>query len=372
MKKMAHHKGTKVSHQTSESTINPTNSDCDRSISVLNIPTDPLPPAVSVTGDSLLLERIISSSCYAVKNIIDTTVMALPSTKAYHQKIRQGTDIFHWMKRDVEDSKRFVPHLVHEIQRPLLPTIQSRQNDPSEISTNDPTHFLRACSLWQPIWDALYADTINRDPKPYALSLNPKRVKPLLTEFYQRLKQTCPCSQQTLGYALTEIDSISSTRSTSLLVNRQAKFFVAHIVTVLTIHKDVVSPCGMTCKKCPDRVISDPSIFETVSLLMHLILTSTDIVNHLPTCSCVTIEEIAAFFGGFLFYQAGLPFTLEQVFQCLIQPSLVSCCTNDIDAFAMLLVDELVGKWLNSKTSLIIQCEQEVKRVRAQITPATT
>ncbi len=74
---------------------------------------------------------------------------------------------------------------------------------------------------------------------------------------------------------------------------------------------------------------------------------------------CFAIEHIA-----------GLPFTFEQAIAFLSRPMLISCCLEDIDKFAILLVEELIDKRLGSILSILQQHYDESERIRIMIEEA--
>ncbi len=319
--------------------------------------------------DSRLLERIINDKDIARDGQI------------YDRIIQEGLHGFHWLKvvihetkiflsqsicsnlrRELEDNTDpiFVTHSTSSIDdRPT--TSLDNKNDNSTIIMDVEKSRAEFLEMWQPLWDYLlwYYHTRSVQTRMkgtynvqnYDVTL--QQFPPVAFEHFHYLCRdrtfiaTCPPPE--LHMDPTKIDTYDR-QPRSELVNK--------IFHALYIHNDIIHETF-------DEEESKPiSIFESVSLLMHLVLCSSDLDISLLN-PCITLVNIAAFFGGVLFSLAGLPFTFEQALCLFTRPDMVSLCSSDIDRFAVHLVDQLIGRWLKNKASTLNSCQARVHFIRS-------
>ncbi len=336
------------------------------------------------SSTSVLTSRIVSSPCQATngnKTSAELNISAF--SKNYEERMGHGVFLFHWMKRIIEETNIFLPQTMQETLKNVLlsswtnyydvpvPTHSVSPSFPMVVVDTCPSlpfpvqseRLTRVVYMWKPLWERMTSMPSLRHSSSqtlsdgYCLSLNIHRVKPLLADFFACMRQICYNSEYTI------VESEHAPPSYNL---DKTKLLTAHIVYALKVHKEAVQPCPNRCRSCRDRS-SGISIFESVSLLMHLILTSTDIAIYLPPCACVTVEDIAAFFGGLLLHQAGFPITFEHGLSFFSRSDLITCCMTDIDAFALLLVDKLIGEWLHDHIQILQQYEQQIDYTRTCI-----
>ncbi len=288
-------------------------------------------------------------------------------------KMNRGTESFAWMKKVLSNTAKYLSsatqqQLSEEIQKITFPIEdvastcgESAKTDEDDVSViiYDQATF---CQYWRSIWSLLVEaatamKAFEDEEGHYEISLTlPERI----VDAIQAVENDCPLA--TTSSANSSCGAVDGLHSFGDEDNDDASVLTfdsdgeillcARLQSIIEVHTEVVQ--------------SNVSIFESVSLLMHLILSTPDLTRS----SCFAIEHIAAFFGGYLLCNAGLPFTFEQAIAFLSRPKLIDCCLEDIDRFAILLVEELIDNWLGSKLSILQQHYDESERIRIMIEEA--
>ena len=245
---------------------------------------------------------------------------------------RDGLMLLQWMKQILQDVKKYLSPNKNEELLLQLQNVDIFPGQPSALFTEPGLSLF--CVLWKPIWDLLLVVHPSSVDKQSDLS-----VYVAVLDFPEHL-WACIHTVETSTF----ISSISS----DTCHHPSEDCMCQQLQSLLRIHREVVVEASL-------------SLFESVALMMHLILTTPSVLTA-NLASYFTLQEVAAFFGGILLCRAGLPFSMDQAILCFSRPFMVERCKTNLDQFALVLVDEVVDKWLTSNLFILRSYEMEIAK----------